>query len=463
MIERATVLGNFSLASLLLVALVLVASVSHADHPAEPLPPEQVVTGMVDPGSEAGDAGRDAANVALWLPRNVIDYTFRGVTLGASLVADEQLVPRYREAVGAPKGGNFWVFPTLFVDTGSAFSVGARMIVDTEHVATLQRFGFGGTSDLVTESRVLFKGGREVPIAISLESYYEIESAVEYRGVGIKPEADSRNVFRNGRGTDVGLYTEQHVRGLGSMGIRLEDRMEFFLSGSIARRQARDLEDGGPETMTSVFDHERAPIAGLNADGKGEDTWIGYVEMAARFDSRKYRGKPTPGALIEAYTGGAHSTEGETVALMRFGTRFAGFIPVYRETNIFSPRLVMDHVLPLGGVPVPFNELARQPDFRGFDTRRDLLSVVTGFDYTWQMVKFMGSRLFFDVATVAEGVKEFSFDQIKDARYAGGVGLDFYTDTTLIAQIAVVFSPEGSRFLFSIGAPEGFGDRQHRD
>jgi hypothetical protein len=185
--------------------------------------------------------------------------------------------------------------------------------------------------------------------------------------------------------------------------------------------------------------------------------------MAMRFDSRRYRGRPTPGALIEGYTGGAHSIGGDPVAFMRFGWRAAGFLPIYRRTNILSPRIVIDRLLPLGRLPVPFNELPRQPEYRGFDTRRDLLSVVTSLDYSWQLVSFMGTRLFFDMATVSEGVQGLSLEQLKHLRFAGGAGIDFYTDTTLIAQIALSGSADGARLLLTVGAPEGFGDRQHRD
>ena len=448
---------NFGTLRLRVIATALACFVTlTAGARAEELDPEQVVTGIEQEGRDSDETARDVGNVLLWLPRNIIDYTFRGAATAASLVADEQLVPRYRDVVGAPEDGDVLVFPTLFVDTGSAFSVGARMIVDTPRVATSQRFAFGGVFDALTESRVLFKGGKDVPYAVSLEAYYEIESEIEYRGIGLTPERDPRNRFAPGRTGATALYTEQHVRGLGSIGLRLERRLEFFLSASLARRQVEDSEDAGRQALSEVFAPGTVP-------GFNQRTWIGYAEMSARFDSREYRGRPSPGALIEGYSGGAHSTEGDTVSFMRIGWRTAGFIPIYRKTNIFSPRLVIDRLLPLGGLPVPFNELPRQPEFRGFDTRRDLLSIVASLDYSWQLVPFMGTRLFFDMATVSDGVSGLSIEQLKNMRYAGGFGIDFYTDTTLIAQFAISQSPDGPRLLLSVGAPEGFGDRQHRD
>ncbi len=431
------------------------------DEPA--LTPDQIVTGVVAPGTEEGDRGRDVGNVLLWLPRNIIDYTFRGTAAAARFVADEQLVPRYRQWVGAPLDGNFFVFPTLFVDTGSTFSVGARMITDSSLVTTSQRFAFGGPRDIVTESRVLFKGGAELPFAVSLESFYEIESAKGYHGVGIRPTTDPRNQYAVGNPNVEATYLEQHARGIIALGARLDPNFELFLSSSVYRRQIDDS-PGSDKTLNAVF--VPGTVVGANIPGQpsaGHDTWITYAEIAARFDNREFRGRPAPGVLLEGYLGQGQSFLGEPVNYARHGWRAAGFIPIYRRTNILSPRLVFDRLVPLGNTPVPFYELPRQPDFRGFDTRRDFLSLVASVDYTWQLVSFMSMRAFVDGATVAPALDEIDLDQLRHMRFAGGLGFDFYNATAILGRIAVSVSGEGPRLFLSLGTPEGFGDRQHRD
>jgi hypothetical protein len=390
------------------------------------------------------------------VPRNVIDLLFRGTAAAANLVADEQLVPRYRELLGAPPGGVLLVYPTLFAETASPFSIGLRMLADTKRVATSHRIGFGGPHDVVTESRVIVKGGAALPAVLSLEFFYKLENDIEYHGVGITPRLDPRNHFRPGTPYDAGLYTEAHVRGIGSLGMRFGPQLEHFLSLSLARRQVEDSDDSGDEVLSQVF--EPGTIPGVN-----KNTWIAYAEMAMRYDSRPYRAKPSPGALVEAYAGGAHNTRGEDVAFMRFGGRVAGFIPIYRRTNILSPRVVFDRLVPLGGLPVPFNELPRQPDFRGFDYRRDFVSIVGSVDYTWLLVPFMGLRLFLDAATVAPSLSEFRLENIEDMRYAGGFGVDLYTTQAQLARMQVAASGDGVQLHFSLGTPEGFGDRQHRE
>ncbi|RLB54724.1 MAG: hypothetical protein DRI90_19995 [Deltaproteobacteria bacterium] len=392
----------------------------------------------------------------LYLPRTIIDLMFRGTVATASLIADQQLVPRYRELLGAPPGGDVLVFPTLFAETGSPFNIGLRAIADTKWVATYQRFGFGIPTDFVTESRVILKGNRLVPFIVSFEAYMEDENELEYHDLGITPDRDPRNLFRTNSPHRVGLYSERRVRGLGSLGMRLWPKLELFLSVSLARRQVEDTPDSGNEALSRVFAEDSVP-------GASHGPWIAYGEMAARFDSRKHLGKPTPGAVAEAYAGAAHSTEGVPVAFMRMGWRIAGFVPVYRQTNIFAPRLVVDGLVPINNLDVPFNELPRQPEYRGFDTRRDLVSIVGSLDYTWQLVPFMGLRLFMDAATVAPKVAELELNQLFNLRYALGLGIDLYSDNAQLAQLAIATGPEGVRMLFSLGTPERFGDRQHRD
>jgi hypothetical protein len=423
---------------------------------AEPIDPEHAISGIEEPGREDGDTTRAIGSAVLYLPRTLIDLMFRGTVATANLIADKQLVPRYRELLGAPPGGDIMVFPTLFAETGSPFNVGLRAIADTKWVATYQRFGFGIPTDFVSESRVMLKGQTLVPYIVSFEAYMEDENELEYHGLGITPDRDPRNQFRANSPRRVGLYSERRVRGLGSLGMRLWPELELFLSASLARRQVEDTPDSGNEALSQVFASNSVP-------GAGHGPWIAYGEMAARFDSRSHLGKPTPGVVVEAYAGGAHSTEGVPAAFMRMGWRIGGFVPVYRQTNIFAPRLVVDGLVPIGNLDVPFNELPRQPEYRGFDTRRDMLSIVGSVDYTWQLVPFMGLRLFADAATVAPNVAALKLNQVFNLRYALGFGIDLYSDTAQLAQLAIATGPEGVRILFSLGTPERFGDRQHRD
>jgi hypothetical protein len=444
-----------------LVALLFTGNALAADPP----PPDpKKLTGIEEPARYADDAGREVGNWVLFLPRNVIDYTFRGTELAATLVADRQLVPRYREVLGKP-GADFFVFPTLFAETGTPASIGLRMIFDSRRFATSQRLGYGGAEQVEVESRIVYKGpSRRVPFLLSFEAYYKLQDKREYFGIGIAPHLDRRNHFTPGTERDFGYYTERRVRALVSLGMRLTEDFELFLSTSLYRRQTRSMDSKGDQAISAVF--VPGTIPGLS----DQNPYTSYSELAARFDTRPVRTRPSPGVLLEGYVGGAHSAYGQSVSFMRFGARAQVYIPIYRRSNILTPRIVLDRVQPLGAsqsvdgeVRLPFSELARQPDFRGYDYRRDFISMVASLDYSWQLVPALGLRVFFDAATVAPSVTQISLEQLKHMRYAGGLALDVFAGKSALASIGIAATSDGVRVVGNIGVPSQYGDRQHRD
>jgi hypothetical protein len=135
-------------------------------------------------------------------------------------------------------------------------------------------------------------------------------------------------------------------------------------------------------------------------------------------------------------------------------------LPVVHRSTTISPKIVVDGLLPMSGSIVPFSELPGQPTFRGFDNRHDYVSAVASLDYRWYVERFIAARLFLDVARVAPSIGEVTLD---DLRWAAGFGFDLHTSTSELGRIALAGSPEGFHFLFTLGVPAGFGDRQHRD
>jgi hypothetical protein len=123
-----------------------------------------------------------------------------------------------------------------------------------------------------------------------------------------------------------------------------------------------------------------------------------------------------------------------------------------------SPKLVLDGLEATEG-SIPFVELPRQPDFRGFDTRRDRVSMVASIDYRWAIARYLAARAFGDVATVAPRLGELRLDAL---RYAAGFGFDVYSRSAALGSVAVSGSPDGARFILYFGVASSFGDRQHR-
>ena len=189
------------------------------------------------------------------------------------------------------------------------------------------------------------------------------------------------------------------------------------------------------------------------------DTWVSYTELAVRLDTRPVVGPPRPGVMAETYAGVATETQGQPVGLVRAGGRAGAFVPVYRATNLISPRVVVDTVTSTGP-DVPFTELARQRAYRGDDNRRDDVSVVASLDYIWQFVSVASARVFVDAAVVGDG---FDALPLAHTRVAGGAGLDLFSDGVDIGRFWLAGSADGVHIHLSIGNPSRFGDRQRRD
>ena len=411
-------------------------------------------SGIERPAREPGDAARDAGSLALSLPRGLVNMVFLGVTSAASLIEDEHIVPRVKELF-TTRHGEVFAFPTAFAETGKPFNIGARVIAEAQDFGATTRIGFGGVHDLVAEARLAVRHLEEpLPLTFVVEGLAESVSEIDYVGVGLVPELDARNRYRAGTAEREAVYMQRRTRAIAGLGLRPSELLELLVSTSLYRRIVEDTPGARSHALSEVF--VDPPLA-------SPDTWISYTEAALRLDSREARGRPTPGVLFEAYAGRAAEVLGDEIAFLRLGGRLAGFIPLYRATNILSPRLVLDAQQPLEGTSVPFTELTHQPDYRGFDTRRDHLSLVGSIDYAWVLTDFLGARLFLDAALVAPSVREVTFDQIKHLRYAAGGAFDIYGSSSVIGSLALSTGPEGVRLLLTFGVPSSHGDRQHWD
>jgi hypothetical protein len=135
-------------------------------------------------------------------------------------------------------------------------------------------------------------------------------------------------------------------------------------------------------------------------------------------------------------------------------------LPILRRTNILSPKVVIDGVTAVGDEPIPFIELARQPEYRGRDDHRDRISVVGSLDYRWAVLRSLSARLFVDAALVGRG-----FDALPLAatRFAGGFGFDLSSTETELGSLMAAFSGDGVNVHVSIGLPSSFGDRHHQN
>jgi hypothetical protein len=407
------------------------------------------VDGLVTPAREPGDTARAAGSVLLYPPRRIVELLFLATGTAAGLVRDEQIVPRVEDLL-SPRPGEISVFPFMFFQSGQVPSVGAKMLAVGQNIATSLAAGYGPWQDGLAEGRLRVATPRPLPSVFSLEALFDRRTQLSYLGVGQNPASDSRNHFNPGfEGGDAG-YLEQRARIIASAGFRASNDVEIFLSSSFTHSRIDESPYGDVASLKDVFAPGTVPGIG--------STGISYTELATRLDTREFVGRPSPGILLEGY-GGVGKAVDSRMAYLRAGGRVAGYLPIVRRTNILSLRLTVDGEVPLSSEPIPFAWLVRQPDFRGIDDRRDKMSAVASIDYRWAFARFLAARVFVDGATVGAGPLDLF---VGLPRPAFGLGLDLFSRSTDIGQVALSWSPEGVRFLLSFGLSTA-SDRQHRD
>jgi hypothetical protein len=437
-----------------------------------------VVTGVVSPERQRGDTMREVGNVLLFPPRESLNVLFL-LTRTATVIAEQQqLVPKINQFT-REKRGEITIFPTLFFDPGRRPAIGAFMVTGGPGgTSTSIRVGTGGPNEALLETRAALTRRSPIPFNVVAEALYDMRTSLPYHGIGQDPERDPRNRFRPMTRYREGRYRHQRVRAILSHGLRPTENTELFLSTSYTTHLVDDSPDDGGRAMSFVF--EPGSVPGGPPDWKsGSRNHIVYTEIAARLDTREDRGAPREGALVEAYFGyagavglkdfqidfgkldfGCRDPQSDTRAMQyaRFGFRGAIFLPVFRKTNIIAPKLVVDQLQPLTCSPIPFYELARETDFRGFRTRRDQLSTTASIDYRWGFAPQISGRLFVDVNSMGSELAT-----LGAPRWAVGFGMDIYASLQDIGSWAFSFSPDGVGFFLSFGVPNSFGDRQHRE
>ena len=436
-----------------LAGCLSIARHAHADSPVDvegALSPQDV-RGVVQPERHGAEAAQTFANALLWPARLIVDLIFLTAGTAGALLENEQVVPRTKAFFFTP-GGELGIFPTVFLETGTTANIGARLIASVDPFAATVRAGYGGEHDNVVEGRMRLDLSLGVPAVTSVEGLHDRRANVGFLGLGQTPESDPRNVFR---GDAMGAtFSERRERVVAGFGFRPFSDVEVLFSSSFTQRRQEDMPDSeGVGTIASVFDQGASAYL-------FRPTRIAYTELALRYDSRPNRRGVEDGWLVEAYGGAARGVLSDPAAFSRAGAQVAGFFKFVRASTIVSPRLVIDGLIPTDGVAVPFREFTGQPLFRGFDNRRDYVSVMASLDYRWVLMRFVAARLFLDFAKVLPSLREFD---IQHVRWAAGFGFDLYSSSSDLGRIAIAGSSDGFHLLFNLGVPIRFGDRQHRE
>ena len=351
-----------------------------------------------------------------------------------------------------PKEGQVKFLPTFFFETRHPVSFGVRVVAQGSPGEASLGVASGGANDVFAQAQVILRTKRPIPSVLTLEGMFDSRNDLEFLGVGQVPDHDPRNVFLPGVPHDA-FYLEKRSRVLANLDMTIAKGVNIVPSSSILLSRVQDTKDSDLLGLSHIF----APADMIT---KARYTRILYSEFALRLFTRQDWVSEDPGVQFEAYAGYGKGIDGDNLHYLGAGGRAAAFVPVVRRTNTLSPKVVLDAMVPLDGQELPFTVLVRQFNFRGFDLRRDKLSVIASLDYRWVIVRYIAAVLFVDAATVAP---TFGGLFANVPRFAGGFGFDIFKSHADLARFAVSGSADGVRILLNLGPNPVGGDRQHRN
>lgn len=418
----------------------------------EPRTVDTDVRGEISPASSPGEGGRRVLDALLFLPRAFVQVVFIVSTETVSFIEDQQIVPRTRTLLGT-EDGKIRIAPTFALAPGLRPDVGARLTAHEGNFASMLRASVVDEDTFLTEGRLLLSLGHTGHSQLVLEGYQQRNANLSFVGVGPDPSRDPRNAFLPGRERLPAFFLERRERLIAGFASRVATDVEVILSSSFQRRQIEDPQHPDGATLRQTF----LPGSVAGAYDKSERF---YTEAALRRDTRRVRGPPAPGLLLEGYAGASEDAQGSYAPALHAGGRVSWFIPIVRKTTILNPGFTLDGVEPTGDKRLPFREYISAAGFRGPNARVDRVAALASVDYRWQLVPFVAARLFLDVTTVAPRVASLGTDHLA---WAVGGGFDLHSSTTEIGRLGLSYSPDGTELIFVYGlADRGFGDRQHR-
>ena len=452
---RTTIL-TLAVATLLLLAPGSVAEAAPAV-PGAPITPATApsddVGGVLRPASPPGENARTFLDTLLFIPRALVQIVVGASTATVSFFEDQQVVPRTRALLGTEDGA-LRVAPTLSLASGLRPDVGARMTSRVGGFGSMLRTSIIDFDYYLLEARLLQTLGKEGRSQLVFEGLQQRRSGQSFAGVGQDPRNDPRNIFLPGREGESGSFLEARQRIITGLATRFEEDYELLLSTSYQRRRLESSPDTPQgESIGETFGPGGAP----GAYDLSERT---YSEVALRRDTRRVRGPPIAGLLLEGYAGASQDVRGKYAGALHGGGRAAWFVSVVRKTSIISPRVTLDVVEPLGDKLLPFRENAYAGGFRGLGAGTDRVAALASLDYRWQLRSYVAARIFADAVTVARQLTALS---LTDLSWAVGAGIDLHSSATEIGRLGFSYSSGGAQLLLVFGLSDpGFGDRQHR-
>lgn len=407
---------------------------------------------------ESREPLRTAGNVMLFVPRTLIDGILYSAGYGALLVDDSKFINKV-ENIFYLYGKQLGWYPLASLSSGSQPAIGATLFYRRKSLG-LSLGGYYGDNELWSSKIKLlyvFLKGNTV-WKINIAARIKKRNDYEFYGFGSNPIKDPRNSFQPNASGEFGVFTQQLTRIQTVVGMRPSQKWEFFYTGFYQERRIKNPDDEDKDNLENVFDTSTIPGTQVGKENIGKQV---YNEIAARFDSRKYRGQISPGIKVEGYAGVSLGVSDDESRFSRAGTDIAFYIPVIKQTRLIVPRAILDVMDNLNDdAPISFADFPRQPAFHGVSSRTllrtDKISLVPSLEYQWPLTFTVRAHLFADYLLVSPSLNQLT---ISNAPYAYGFGIDFHGVNSEFGRFTVSTGSEGIRFLFTIGLSNYKSDR----
>ncbi|MFC1509011.1 hypothetical protein ACFL60_04895 [Candidatus Omnitrophota bacterium] len=400
---------------------------------------------------------RSVTNNVLYIPRKIVRGVFVSAGHGAYLIDESKIIDKASDFIYLYERRIGW-YPVIAYSASSGIAGGAKLFYNNMPIGSSLGGYYGQNGLWQVKFNAVHSGllGKYV-WRLKFTGKIKNRENLKFYGIGSNPENDSRNAYNPGREEDYGLFAQRLSRLQLVSGIRPAEHWELFYTVFYQKRDLSVPDDNDNENIDKTFDVTLIP--GIQ-NGAGTDRLV-YNEIAARYDTRRYRGQISPGVRVEGYVGISEGVGNSTSRFLRSGLDTAFYIPVIKKNRLIVPRIVFDTVENIHDeADVTFTDYPRQPSFRGTSSRsllrNDNISVVPSLEYQWPLSFSIRGHVFMDYLLVSDTFESLTFSQ---APYAYGFGVDFHGFENELARITVSHGSEGVRVQLTVGLKGHDNDR----
>ncbi|MFQ5599946.1 MAG: hypothetical protein ACE5G2_05265 [Candidatus Krumholzibacteriia bacterium] len=436
------------------VLLLSLAPRGHADADSSaPDTSRTGVRGLEQERHETGDLARSLVDAVLYLPRVTLNGFLYSTRFGVSVSQDPRVIERAKDIFLFTDHDGF--YPRAALSAESFPALGINLFHRGKRLGGVLGAAYSNDRFWTTSAHLAYQsrwGERVVKLALAGE--IEVEDDRILHGIGASPRIDPRSFFLPEAAEESARYLQRQEKLELVLGLRTASNIEIFFDSMYRRRKPTSPPEGS-DRLDAVFD-----VAGLPGAGSRDEQV--YSEVSLRFQTRRYRGTPSPGLRVDGYAGVSHGVGEHKGRLLRSGGDLAVFFPVIKRNRLIVLRGTVDMVENLTDeVPISFADYPRHLTFRGVSSTRTILRtdewvLVPSLGYQWPLAHSLSGQLFVDGLLVAHSLDRLS---TRDAPWATGLALELHTRHHVFGRILLAGGSEGARVGLDVGSSITRNDR----